>query len=175
MSVEARSKRPAPLLAASVVVAVVSAALVIGKRTSPGPDHPRTRSWYRRLEKPGFTPPTPVYPIAWTAIEASLAYGGYRLLRSKASPERTAALALWTTNQIGIAGWSAVFFGQRAPGWGTLASAALGASATAYVVAAQKVDRPAAGLGAPLVAWVGFATLLSEEIWRRNDPLPQPA
>lgn len=171
MASEAQSKGVAPLWAASLVLGAVTAALLVGKRASPSPDHPRTRRWYRRLEKPGFTPPSVVYPIAWTGIQASLAYGGYRLLRADPSPERTTALALWTANQVGIGGWSAVFFGQRAPGWGTVASAALGASATAYVAAASRTDPVAARLGAPLVVWVAFATLLSEEIWRRN---PQP-
>ncbi|QXQ06825.1 tryptophan-rich sensory protein [Sphingosinicellaceae bacterium] len=156
--------------AAGLSIGAVVAALLVGKRASPSPDHPRTQRWYKRLEKPEFTPPTPIYPIAWTAIEASLAYGGYRLLRSEPSPERTKALALWTLNQVGIGGWSEVFFGQRAPGWGTVASAGLGASAIAYVAAARQSDPVAAGLGLPLVAWVAFATLLSEEIWRNNEP-----
>lgn len=92
-----------------------------------------------------FTPPMPVFPIAWTAIEAALAYGGYRLLRSEPSPERTTALALWVMNQVGIGGWSKVFLGQRSPGWGAIASAG------SY-------------LGVPPIAWRAFATLLSEEI-----------
>lgn len=163
-----------PLLAAGLAIGAVSIALLVGKRTSPSPDHPRMRRWYKRLDKPDFTPPTLVYPIAWTAIQAGLAYGGYRLLRAGPSSERTTALALWSANQIGIAGWSAVFFGQRAPGWGTLASGALGMGAASYVVAADKVDRPAAMLGAPLAAWVSFATVLTEEIWRRNDPVAEP-
>lgn len=158
-----------PMLAAGLAVGVVTAALLIGKRAGPTPDHPRTRRWYRRLDKPEFTPPSLVYPIAWTGIQASLAYGGYRLLRANPSPQRTTALALWSANQVGIAGWSEVFFGQRAPGWGTMASAALGASAAGYVVSANQTDKLAARLGIPLVAWVTFATLLSEEIWRKNE------
>lgn len=161
-----------PILAAGLAVGVVTAALLIGKRASPTPDHPRTQRWYRRLAKPGFTPPNAVYPMAWTGIQTALAYGGYRLMRAEPSPERTAALALWSANQIGIGGWSAIFFGNRAPGWATVASAALGAGAAGYVVAANRVDRTAATLGVPLLAWVGFATLLSEEIWRRNDEQP---
>jgi tryptophan-rich sensory protein len=45
----------------------------------------------------------------------------------------------------------------------------LGASAVGYVATAARVDRTAGQLGIPLVAWVSFATLLAEEIWRRND------
>ena len=158
-----------PAWAAGLALGVVFASLMVGQRSSPGPDHPRTKRWYRRLEKPDFTPPMPVFPIAWTAIEAALAYGGYRLLRSESSPERTTALALWITNQVGIAGWSEIFFGHRSPGWGTIASAGLGANAVGYVVTARHTDEVASTLGVPLVAWIAFATLLSEEIWRKNE------
>jgi tryptophan-rich sensory protein len=165
-----RSRGLSPAWAAALAIGTVTAALLVGKRAGPTPDHPRTLWWFLRLEKPGFTPPSPVYPIAWTGIEASLAYAGYRLLRADPAPQRTTALALWTANQVGIAGWSAVFFGRRAPGWGALASAALGAGAAAYISFARHTDKVAARLGTPLMVWVAFATLLSEEIWRRNEP-----
>jgi tryptophan-rich sensory protein len=90
-------------------------------------------------------------------------------LRASASPERSTALAFWGANQVGVAGWSEVFFGQRAPGWATVGSAALGGSAIGHVIAARQVNSRAALAGVPLVAWVTFATLLAEEVWRRND------
>jgi tryptophan-rich sensory protein len=159
-----------PVWAAGLALGTVAVAAVIGSRASPTPDHPRTRRWYKRLEKPSYTPPSGAFAIAWTCIQASLAYGGYRLLRAEPSPARSTALALWAGNQVGVGGWSEVFFGNRAPGWGTIASAALAANAVCYVAAADSVDKTAARTGLPLVAWVAFATLLSEEIWRRNEP-----
>ncbi|UAJ10638.1 tryptophan-rich sensory protein [Glacieibacterium megasporae] len=62
-----------------------------------------------------------------------------------------------------------MFFGQRAPGWGAIVSAGLGASAIGYVVAAKQTDGVAATLGIPLVTCVAFATLLAENIWRKNE------
>lgn len=156
------------LVSAGLAIGAVAGALLVGSRAGPTPDKPRTRRWYRRLDKPAFTPSPLVYPVAWTALEAAQAYGGYRLLRSAPSPQRSIALALWASNQLGIGGWSEVFFGKRAPGWGAIASAALGAGAAGYVAAARPVDRTASRMGIPLVAWVAFATLLSEEIWRKN-------
>jgi tryptophan-rich sensory protein len=38
-------------------------------------------------------------------------------------------------------------------------------------IAARKVDQPAAVMTMPLLFWLGFATLLSEELWRRNPSL----
>ncbi|MBE7219784.1 MAG: tryptophan-rich sensory protein [Caulobacteraceae bacterium] len=157
-----------PLAAGAVAVGTVVGAALIGGRSSPTPDHPRTRRWYKGLEKPGFTPPAPAYGAAWTGIQAALAYGGYRLLRRPSSADRTRALTLWGVNQAAIAGWSAIFFGQRAPGAGTLAAGAMVVTAGAYVLAAAEEDGKAAAAGVPLVAWVAFATLLAEEVWRRN-------
>lgn len=161
-----------PRWAAGLAIGAVSAALLLGSRASPSPDHPRTKRWYDRLRKPSFTPPAPVFALAWPAIQAAQAYSGYRLLRAPASPERTAALAFWGANQIGIAGWSEIFFGQKATGWATIGSATLGASAIGHAASARRVDARAAMAGMPLVTWVGFATLLAEEVWRRNDTLP---
>lgn len=145
---------------------------MLGSRASPAPNHPRTKRWYDRLRKPGFTPPAPVFALAWPALQAAQAYSGYKLLRAPSSPERSAALTFWGANQIGVAGWSEVFFGQKETGWATAGSAALVASGVGHVAAARHVDTRAAAAGLPLVAWVGFATLLAEEIWRRNDAPP---
>lgn len=41
-------------------------------------------------------------------------------------------------------------------------------SGAAYVGTAARSDRVAAATGVPYVLWLGFATLLTEEIWRRN-------
>ena len=157
------------LAAAAIAVGVVAGAALVGGRASPAPNHPRTALWYLKLKKPGFTPPQIAFPIAWTGIQAALAYGGFRLLRRPPSPRRTLALTLWGINQAAIAGWSEVFFGLRAPGAGAITASGMIATATGYVAVAAGEDDPAAIAGVPLVAWVSFATLLAEEIWRRND------
>ena len=120
-----------PLAAGTIAVGAVVGAALVGGRSSPTPDHPGTRRWYEGLDKPSFTPPPPAYGAAWTGIQAALAYGGYRLLRRRSSEERTRALTLWAVNQAGIAGWSAIFFGQRAPGAGALAAGAMVGTAVA--------------------------------------------
>ena len=77
-------------------------------------------------------------------------------------------LGCWSLSVAGIAGYPWVFFERKDLGASTVASGAMLASATAYVATAARVDRPAAAMGVPLVVWLGLATLLSEELWRRN-------
>jgi len=97
-----------------------------------------------------------------------LAVGAYRLARQPSTPQRNRALGLFAVNVAMIAGWSRLFFGRHDLGAAALGSAAIAATATAYVVAARPVDRPAAATGVPLVAWVAFATVLSTAVWRMN-------
>ncbi len=158
-----------PLAALAVVVGAMALTGWSGQRFSPAPTHPRTRRWYRRLDKPGFTPPGPVFGAGWAAIESFLAYGGYRLLRGRPSAPRSAAIGLWVVNNLLIAGWSGLFFGRKALGPSALAAGAMIAVAGGYAAVASKTDRVAAITAAPLIAWLGFATLLAEEVWRRND------
>ncbi len=160
-------------LAPAAALAVVACAFALtawsGKRFSPTPDHPQIRRWYRRLDKPGITPPGPAFGAAWGTIESVLAYGGYRLLRRPSTPRRNAAVGLWLLNNLLIAGWSGLFFGGRALGPSAIASGGMIAVAGGYALVATKTDKVAALTALPLVGWLGFATFLAEEVWRRND------
>lgn len=145
--------------------AVFAAALIGAQR---GPQHPRTALWYASLRKPSFTPPDPAIGAAWAVLDTLISISGYRLLRAPPSPARSTALTSWALSVAGIAGYPWVFFGRKELGESTAVVGAMLVSASTYVVASTQVDRPAAALGIPLVLWVGFAGLLSEELWRRN-------
>lgn len=157
-----------PLAAAAIAGGALAAAALVGRRYSPDRKHPEIRRWYRGLDKPGFTPPDPVFGLVWPALESLLAVGGYRLLREPASTERAAALALWAANVAMIGGWPKVFFGERSTRAGFGAASAQLLAGLAYIEAARRVDGPSAAAGIPYVAWLAFADAVSEEVWRRN-------
>lgn len=157
-----------PLAATAVLAAMFGLTTIVGTRFSPTPAHPRTRRWYKRLDKPGFTPPDPVFGVAWPIIESGLAWGGYRLMRDPSTPARDAALALFVVNTGMIGGWSAIFFGQKALGPSALAAGGMIGTGIAYAVVAERTDRTAAATALPFIGWLGFATLLATDIWRRN-------
>jgi tryptophan-rich sensory protein len=108
--------------------------------------------------------------MIWPPLYLALTISGLRIWNAPKSPARTQALALWTLVQALNAAWLAL--GPRRLG-GQLATAttALGASG-AYVWRAKKVDAPAANLVAPYVGWIGFANVLTEELWRKNRNRP---
>lgn len=154
--------------AAMVAAVAVVSAQFIGGRVGPTPDHPRTAAWYARLRKPSYTPPGPAFGAAWTVLDALLGYAGYRLLRARPTPARTLALAAWTLNLPGIAGFSWVLFRRKRLDEALGVTLGMVATAGATVATAAAVDRRAAWASAPLLGWVMFASLLQEEVWRRN-------
>jgi benzodiazapine receptor len=153
----------------AIVAAVLGVSAVLGRRNAPDPSHPRIRRWYKRLDKPSFTPPDAVFGAVWPVLETGLAVGGYRLLRQPADSTRDAAVGLWLLNTGMIGAWTEIFFRKRDLDASAIASGAMLVSGAAYVATAAKVDRPAAILGAPFVAWLGFATVLVAWISARND------
>ena len=90
-------------------------------------------------------------------------------MRQRSSPARNAAVGLWVLNNLLIAGWSGLFFGRRALGSSALTAGGMIAVAGGYSIVASKTGRVAASTALPLIGWLGFATLLAEEVWRRND------
>ena len=154
----------AALLAGSAVIA----AQLSGRRYGPTPDHPRTAAWYAALRKPSFTPPGPVFAIAWTALDALLGYSGYRLLTARPSSSRTLALGAWGVNLLGIAGFSWVLFGRKRLDEALGVTAGMVVSSATAAVTAASVDRRAGWADLPLLGWVLFASVLQEEVWRRN-------
>jgi tryptophan-rich sensory protein len=156
--------RPAAVALAATALVAPAVAAALDKPSR----HWSTKIWYALLRKPAFHPPRAVFPVVWTALDAALALGAYRLARAPATAERNRALGWFAANVALISGWPKLFFGRRRLGASALGSATLAATASAYAAAARPVDKPAAASAVPLVAWVGFATVLGTAIWKMN-------
>jgi benzodiazapine receptor len=154
--------------AALVASSAVTAAALVGARSGPTPSHPTTAAWYARLRKPSFTPPGPVFGAAWGVLDVLLGYAGYRLMRSPTRPARTVALGAWTATVLGVGGFSWVLFGRKRTDEALGVTATMVGTSVALVASAAEADPPAALAALPLAAWVLFACVLQEEVWRRN-------
>lgn len=146
--------------------AAVAGAAWYGARYSPR--DLRTRLWYKRLNKPSFNPPDSVFPIVWTILYTLIAVSGWRVWQQRDSPEKSAALRLWVSQLISNAEWTRLFFGKHLPLWSLADILVLQSAVVRYILAARKIDKPAAALFLPYAAWITFAALLNEEIVRRN-------
>ncbi len=148
-------------LAATAGVAALGT-LVMRGRGKPG------GLWFRALRKPSFQPPDKVFGPIWTVLYATIAYSGFRIWAAPKSQERSVALGLWAAQLILNGAWTPLFFGARRPVIAMVDMIALDATALAYTAAAARVDKPAAGLVAPYLGWLGFATALNAKIIAKN-------
>jgi len=149
--------------------AVLVSAL-IARASTPTPDHPKIEQPHERLDRPSFSPPKAAFAMIWPPLFLALTLSGLRVWNAPASPARTQALTLWGVVQAINAVWMALG-PRRLGGQMTAAVVSLGTSA-AYAWRAKQVDPPAAGMVAPYVGWIGFASVLSGELWRRDHARP---
>jgi tryptophan-rich sensory protein len=155
------------LLGAAIFGGAVAGTALLGGLFNPG--RGARREWYGELDKPSFNPPDFVFGPVWTALYILIAVSGYRVWASDGGAARVRALGLWGVQMILNAGWSPLFFGAKKPALALGDIVLMLAAIAAYAVAARKVDKPAAWLMAPYLAWVAFATVLNAEIVRLND------
>ncbi|MGZ5445201.1 MAG: TspO/MBR family protein [Thermoanaerobaculia bacterium] len=153
------------LLAAATFGVATAAAAFLGSQFTPSGDIGR---WYDSLDKPPFTPPNVTFPIVWTTLYVMIAVSAFRVWKAGEGTERTRALTLWGTQLALNAAWSPIFFGARQPALALIDLVALFVAIAAYTNSARRIDRPAAWMMAPYLAWVAFAGVLNAEIARRN-------
>jgi len=129
---------------------------------------PKIAGWYASLNKPAFTPPNYVFPIAWNILYALMAISLWRLWQAPPDELRKRAIILFLLQLAVNLAWSWIFFGAESIRGGLSTLLALDALVLMTIYAAWKVDRFAASLLLPYLLWIGYATALNVEIARLN-------
>ncbi|QLK24618.1 tryptophan-rich sensory protein [Natrinema zhouii] len=127
------------------------------------PDTP----WFRALEKPWFYPPGIAFPVVWTLLFTLLGVALWLVWRSDADGRRL-ALGLFVVQMLFNVAWTPAFFTLEAPLVALGIIGALWAFVAGTILAFRRVDRRAAALLVPYLAWVTFAAALNFELWRLN-------
>ncbi len=154
-----------PLWRLLIAVLPVAAVSVAGGLVTK----PNIPAWYAGLAKPGFTPPNWLFAPVWTTLYILMAYALWRILSLPRSlPGRTAAVTAFFVQLALNCLWSFAFFGARSPLAGLVVIAALLAAILATIHAFWRLDRVAALLLVPYLAWVTYATALTAAVWRLN-------
>jgi len=121
--------------------------------------------WYRKLNKPSWTPPDWVFPVTWTTLYICMATAG---ARAALVPDNGIAMALWSL-QIALNGlWTPVFFGLKRLKLGLIVLSALWLSVAATMLALWQVDWIAGALFIPYLVWVSIAGALNASVLQRN-------
>lgn len=158
-------KRTSYLKAAGVVAATAVAGSIA---TDPG------TGWYKSLDKPSWQPPSWLFPVAWTALYASIAVVSGKVLSdtdsgSEADEERHDEYKKALLVNLALnAGWSFAFFKAKKLGLASVVAGALAASSSQLAKLAGKQDPKLKLALTPYSAWTAFATALTTDIWRRN-------
>ena len=122
-------------------------------------------NWYRRLDKPTWTPPDRLFPIIWAVLYILMSLAAARVAER---PANDLALGLWAM-QITISTlWSAVFFGLHRIRTGSVIIALLWVAVLATTLAFLRHDIWAAIMMVPYLAWGTFALALNVSVMRRN-------
>lgn len=120
--------------------------------------------WYVYLVKPFFSPPNWLFAPVWTTLYALMGIAAYRVWVRRKQPGAWRALTTYGV-QLALNGiWTPVFFGARDPVLGLVVIIALLCMLALTIYRFARIDRTAAWLLAPYIAWVAFATVLNAAI-----------
>lgn len=159
----------------TAAAAVYGAAQGLSARVAQRARGRGTRPQYEQFERPAFAPPGAVFPVVWSALNATTATSAWRVWHADqagpGTPSRRTVLAWWAAAVIVRSGYVPLAFGSRRLWAATADSALLCAVMTYYASLARQVDRSAAALAVPEVAWTAFATVLSIAVAVKNEPL----
>jgi benzodiazapine receptor len=147
---------------AGILGAVGATAAIGANATAPALD---TR-WYRRLDKPRWQPPGPVFGPVWTVIYALIA-ASMLIAHARRADQRPLFVLFGTNLALNLA-WTLIFFRGRSPLAAGVEILILEGTTVALVIRAWPVSRLASLLLLPYALWLAFATALTWAIWARN-------
>lgn len=119
---------------------------------------PAIGGWYAALNKPSFTPPSWVFPIAWTLLYLLMGISLYILWEKK---NTKAATHLFVLQLVLNLLWSILFFGLKMPTIALIELLALLATVLMTTKKFYEISKTAAYLMVPYILWLCFATLLN--------------
>jgi len=124
-------------------------------------------TWFDGLNKPNFNPPKWVFGPVWTTLYLLMSIAAFLVWRRVGF--WTSAIALFFVQLTLNFFWSFIFFKAHLLGLALLDIIAMWLAIAATIWAFSKIDRRAAWLLAPYLAWVSFAGVLNAAFWRLNE------
>ncbi len=132
--------------------------------------------WYSEIVKPSWNPPSWLFGPVWTTLYIAMGLAAWRIwslgTASDASPTLNArvrsALLVYGIQLLLNGIWTPVFFGLKRVDLALVIIVLMLAAIVETVRRFNRLDRPAAALLLPYLAWVTFATVLNASIWLLN-------
>lgn len=128
------------------------------------------RTWYLTLEKPFFNPPSWVFAPVWTTLYTLMGIALYLVWQKTLTSKKGNAFAVWffLAHLVVNALWSVIFFGAKDLLAALITILVLWGMIAYLIKLFYPVNKNAAYLLLPYLAWVSFATLLNAAILLLN-------
>ena len=124
--------------------------------------------WYVSLNKPFFNPPNYLFGPVWTILYILMGVSFYMILQSANKENRKSAVLLFSIQLFLNFWWSFIFFKFHLLGFALIEIIAIWLFIILMILQFKKINKLAAYLQLPYLAWVSFATLLNASIWWLN-------
>ena len=121
--------------------------------------------WYSELNKPVWTPPNWVFPVAWPILYLLMSYSGATLANLESAGS---ALALWALQISLNTLWTPVFFGLKNLRLGLIIIFLLLVSVAICTYVFWLYAWISGLLFLPYLAWVVFAAALNAAVFKLN-------
>ncbi|MEM9970967.1 MAG: TspO/MBR family protein [Pseudomonadota bacterium] len=128
--------------------------------------------WYKSLDKPSWTPPDWLFPVAWTFLYIAMSVAAARVAPLEGAGY---AMALYAAQLAFNTLWTPVFFGKRNMRGGMIVLAFLWTAVALTMFAFFALDTLAGVLFVPYLIWVSVAGALNYSVWQRNPATPDAA
>ena len=124
-----------------------------------------TGEWHKQLNKPSWTPPNWLFPIAWTSLYLLMSFAGARVAVLDGNAY---AMAFWAMQIAFNAIWTPVFFGLRNLKGSLPFMAGLWLSVLGALITHWQLDLWAGLAFVPYLIWVTVAAALNLAMVRLN-------
>ena len=121
-------------------------------------------TWYVTLHKPSFNPPPWIFGPVWTLLYMLMGISLFLIWVSKKSKAKTSALTYFYIQLFLNSLWSILFFGYKLPLLSFIEVIAMWIMILFSIISFAKINKTAAYLLYPYLAWVTFASILNLSI-----------
>lgn len=131
----------------------------------------RAAAFYDQLTQPAWAPPAWLFGPVWTVLYTLMGLAAWLVWRKHGFRDAAMALTLFVAQLCANALWSWLFFAWQQGAGALVEIVVLWLLIAATIGAFWRLDRMAAILLVPYLAWVTFATALNYALWRLNPAL----
>jgi len=124
-------------------------------------------TWYSKLKKPSFNPPSGVFWPVWTTLYALMGISSY-LIGKKSQKDQKLPLFVYSIQLALNFLWTVIFFGFRSPAFAFFELILLWCAIVLTIVLFWRLSVKAGLMLLPYILWVSFAAVLNFVIWRKN-------